>query len=123
MLKEFIVNILGIILVITGILDAVKYHWEARKIAEVKTAKGHSRKFINAAVINDIVRVIYLIIHFDLYLLISSLVAIVFMLEMWWMIYIYYPYETYPRKKIVKRPNLFQYTINSLTPNKLRRHL
>lgn len=126
-LLQILINIIGIIMVFSGILDAVKYHWQARAIRHVGIAKGHSRKFINAALFNDIVKIIYLVLvgmllKCDWYLLISALLAIVFMLELWITIYNYYPYRMRGCCNF-KKPNIIIYFINSLTPNKLRKKL
>ena len=78
MVNNLLADGVGILLTITGILDAYKYHWEASSIRKVKTARGHSRKFINAAILNDVVRIIYLVaFQWDIFLIISSVVAIV----------------------------------------------
>ena len=115
-------TVLGVLMTITGIFDAIKYVWEAQAIMKVKTSKGHSRKFINAAIINDVVRIAYLLIcpKLDYYLLISAFVAIGCMLYMYWQVYWFYPYRTY---KNGKKPNLPLYIINSLLPNSIRKRL
>lgn len=116
-------DVVGILLTITGIFDAYKYHWEARSIKKVGTAKGHSRKFINAAIINDVTRLFYLtFFNQDIFLLISTVIAIFCMSEMFYMIYKYYPYRR-RNQEYFKRPNIILYTLNSLLPNKLRKHL
>lgn len=118
-----ILHITGFLLTITGIFDAVKYHWSAAAIRKARTAKGQSRKFINAAILNDIIRIIHVILIPDWYLLISSLIAIVFMLEHYLAVYQYYPYKTYPKNKIIQKPNIFRYIWNSLLPNRIRKKL
>jgi hypothetical protein len=121
-------NILGYYLIWTGLWDAWKYIWEAQSIRKARTARGHSRKFINAAIHNDHIRIIYLIIigilyhRLDWYLLSSSLLAVITMSYMWWTIYLYYPYRR-RYSSYWKRPSLLIYVINSLIPNKIRRHL
>ena len=120
--KSIILAITGILLTITGIWDGYKYHWSAVAIRKTKTAKGQSRKFINAAVSNDVIRIIHCIILPDWWLAVSSMLALVFMLEHWWMVYWYYPYRC--RGLIgFKRPNLMLFIINSLIPNKIRKRL
>ena len=116
MLTEILSNILGGLLVITGVFDALKYSWQAKKIRAVKSSKGHSRNFINAAIANDLVRIVYLCFHWDWYLMISSIVAMYCMIDMWYAMYIYYPYR---RRGLVnfKRPNFLVYFVNSLLPN------
>ena len=109
-------------LIFTGFLDAYKYHVGARKIRAVRTARGHSRNFLNWAIRNDIVRIIYLLIHFDLYLLISSVLALLFMCEMWYEIYLHYSYKTRGLPNF-KRPNICLYLLNSTLPNSVRKRL
>ena len=120
--KNIILNITGILLTITGILDAIKYHWSASKIREKKSAQGHSRKFINAALANDLIRIIHCILLPDWYLVLSSLLALIFMLEHWFTVYWFYPYRCRGLFGF-KRPNIILYTINSILPNQIRRKL
>jgi hypothetical protein len=116
-------EIAGMIIVIWGYLDGYKYHLEARKIREVKTARGHSRKFINIALGNDLTRFFYFIfIDKNVYVLLTTIIALVFMIEMWLEIYKYYPYR-YKHLKNFKRPNVVVYFINSLLPNSIRKKL
>ena len=115
--------IFGILLTITGLLDAIKYYWEGKKIREVGTSRGHSRKFINAAIANDLVRIFYfIVISKDWYLIVSAGVAIFCMFYQFWTIYIYYPYR-YRGLQNFKRPSLYVFVLNSLIPNKYRRRL
>lgn len=116
-------TILGIILTITGIFDAIKYHWQAISIRKVGLAKGHSRKFINVAIVNDLIRLVYFIfIKPDVYLLVSSIVALICMFELYGVIYWFYPYRMRGCLNF-KRPNIFIYLINSLLSNKIRKRL
>ncbi len=119
-------DIAGVILIIFGYLDAIKYHFQSQKIKQAKTAIGNSRKFINLAIINDFYRFFYFIfIDNNYYVLITAILALIFMLELYWNIYIFYPYKQYPKSKttVLKRPNIILYIYNSLLPNKIRRHL
>jgi hypothetical protein len=125
---RFALDIVGVYLLVTGFLDAYKYHWQSEAIKKVGLARGHSRKFINAALHNDQVRIIYLTLCYmvynrmDWFLMSSSLIAVVFMVELWYTIYKYYPYR---RRGMLyfKRPNMFVYFINSLQSNKTRKRL
>ncbi len=124
----WLLKIIGIEMTITGFFDAYKYHWQAQSIKKIKLAKGHSRKFMNAAINNDRARIFYLCLFgyiygkLDWYLLSSSLFAIIFMLECWYIIYLYYPYR---HRGLIgfKRPNILIYFINSILPNRIRRKL
>jgi len=118
MIKE----ILGIILVITGIFDSIKYYWFGKKIKEVKSSKSYSRKGMNWAIFHDLFRLIYAYYIKDLYIGFASILALITMVYCWWQIYLYYPYH-YRNLKNFKRPNIFIYFINSLLPNQLRKRL
>lgn len=120
--KHIILNITGVLLTITGILDAIKYHWSASKIRKRQSAKGHSRKFINAALANDLVRIVHCFLLPDWYLVVSSLLALIFMLEHWCMVYWYYPYRMRGCYNF-KKPNILLYLINSVLPNRIRKRL
>jgi hypothetical protein len=125
MIKANILHITGILLTITGIFDAVKYHWSATAIRKTKTARGQSRKFINAALFNDLVRLVHCTLLPDWYLVLSSALALIFMCEHWYIVYLYYPYKYYPRERKIelKRPNILRYLWNSFLPNRIRKHL
>ena len=113
----------GILLVIWGYGDAVKYHFQCQAIRQVHLAKGHSRKFINLAIGNDKYRLFYFFfIDRNFYLLLATLTALFFMLELWFTQYKYYPYRMRGCPNF-KRPNIFVYLINSMLPNKIRRRL
>lgn len=123
MLSLLIKSIAGVILCAWGYLDGVKYHLEAVKIREARSSKGHSRKFINLALGNDFYRLFYFFfVDRNYYVLMTSIIALFFMLEMFWQLYIYYPYK-YRNLKNFKRPTLFLYIINSLIPNSIRKKL
>lgn len=115
-------NFVGFILLITGFFDALKYRWNSQKIRQAKTAQGHSRKFINMAIVNDLVRIVYAIIIKDAYIFWVSILASICMLELFFTIYQYYPYK---RRKLsgFKKPSLMSYIINSLLPNNQRKRL
>ena len=65
-------DIVGSILVVTSIFDAIKYTLQANKIRQTKNAKSQSRKFINFAIVNDIVKFAYGFIILDWFIIISS---------------------------------------------------
>ena len=62
------VQLVGYYMLLTGFWDAYKYHWQSCAIKKVGIAKGHSRKFINAALHNDYVKITYLFLSDLLYL-------------------------------------------------------
>lgn len=115
-------QIFGILLVITGIFDAVKYSLQALKISKQKTAKTMSRKFVLMAIGNDLVKIVYSILILDIYIFLSSILAIVCMFHLWWNVYLYYPYRR-RNELYFKRPNIFIFTLNGMIPNKYRPHL
>jgi len=115
-------NIIGWLLIITGILDAYKYILQGRKISRNKSAKGISRMFMNYALSQDIIKLIYSIIIRDLYIFTISLLSLGSMIFMWEMIRKYYPYRCRGLCNF-KRPNIFIYILNSLLPNRIRKRL
>jgi hypothetical protein len=119
---KLLIEILGIILIGTGILDAAKYHWQSNSIRQAGIAKGHSRKFVNAALLNDFVKIIYAILIKDIYILLSSLLAFIFMVELMVVIFNFYPYKNRGLRNF-KRPSFYTYFINSLISNKKRKRL
>jgi len=116
-------TIAGYVFIAWGIIDAIKYHLQAARIRKVKSGKEHSRMFLNMAIGNDLYRLLYFwFVNKDFYVLATALLAIVFMLEYWWELYLYYPYRNRTKCNF-KRPDIFTYIVNSLLPNHLRRHL
>ena len=116
-------TLVGMIFIVTGYFDAIKYIWEARAIKKARTAKGHSRKFINVAILNDIVKLTYGCLLVDFYIVVSSVIALGCMTYMFIQLYYYYPYRHYPRMQSIIRPSIFHYTWNSILPNKIRKRL
>jgi uncharacterized protein with PQ loop repeat len=115
-------DILGGLLIVTSIFDAFKYSLQARKIQKEKTARSMSRKFINFALMNDFVKLSYGIVISDLFIICSSILALICMLDLWWQIYWFYPYK-YRNLLNFKRPNILLYTVNSILPNSIRKKL
>lgn len=115
-------QVFGILLVVTGIFDAVKYSLQAIKIKEQRTAKAMSRKFVLIAIGNDVIKIAYSVLILDIYIFLSSVIALACMFHLWWNIYLYYPYKCRNLHGF-KRPNLFLFTLNGMIPNSLRRHL
>jgi hypothetical protein len=122
MVNLLLKDVLGGLLIVTSIFDAIKYSLQARKIQHEKTARSMSRKFINFALTNDFVKLAYGITIGDLFIIISSILALICMLDLWWQIYWFYPYRMRGCQNF-KRPNFLLYTINSILPNSIRRKL
>jgi len=115
-------EIFGVLLIITSIFDAIKYSLQARKIQKGRTAKSMSRKFINFALTNDFVKLAYGIIIDDLFIICSSVLALICMFDLWWQIYWWYPYRMRGCPNF-RRPSIILYIINSMLPNRIRKHL
>ena len=115
-------TIFGWLLIVAGLLDAWKYIWHVQAIVKTKSAKSHSRKFANAAITQDIVKLFYGLIIHDMYIFLSTLFALVTMSIYFYTIYLFYPYRGRGLNGF-KRPSLYIYIINSLLPNKIRRRL
>jgi hypothetical protein len=115
-------NIVGLALILAGLLDAWKYIWHIQAIHRVNTSKGHSRKFANAAITQDLVKLMYGIVIYDLYIILSTILALITMSMYFYTLYKFYPYRN--RNKFnFKPPNILTYTVNSLLPNRIRRRL
>jgi len=119
---KILVNIFGILLIGTGILDAAKYALQGHKIQVAKSAKNFSRQFMNFALGNDIIKLAYGVIIWDFYIILTSILALVTMIYMWHQIYLWYPFKRRGLNNF-RRPNIFIYIINSLLPNSLRKRL
>jgi len=115
-------QIVGYILIFGGILDSWKYVWQAQSIIKVKIAKGHSRKFLNAAILQDLTKIMYGAVIGDIFIALSSLLTLITMTYCWYIVYRFYPYRCRGLLGF-RRPNLIIYIINSILPNKLRKKL
>ena len=121
--NPIIKNLAGLILILWGYFDGVKYHFQSQSIKKIKLARGHSRKFINLALGNDKYRLFYFFfIDRNLYVLITSIIALIFMIELWYTQYLYYPYRMRGCSNF-KRPNILYYLLNSILPNRIRKRL
>jgi len=119
---ETVKDIVGTILIFTGVLDALKYSLQAWKIKKSQSSKIISRKFVVFAIINDVVRLLYSILIRDVFIFVASILAFICMAHLWWNVYIHYPYK-FKGLAHFKRPNIWIFTLNALIPNNLRRHL
>jgi len=115
-------QIFGGLLIVTSIFDALKYSLQANRIRKVGTAKAMSRRFINWAMMNDIIKLIYGAIILDIYIALSSLLALICMADLWITIYRFYPYRMRGCYNF-KRPSMLRYLINSILSNRIRRKL
>jgi len=115
-------DVVGGLLIITSIFDALKYSIQARKIHKAKSAKSMSRRFINFALLNDFVKLGYGFVIWDLFIMFSAVLALVCMIDLWWQIYWYYPYRMRGCSNF-KRPNILFYLVNSILPNDIRKRL
>lgn len=118
-------EIFGTLLIISGVWDGWKYRLQTNKVRKNCSSKNCSRMFCNLAILGDLFRLAYGISKVDWFLISTSIIALYFMVEYWWAIYMYYDYKTYPRRqvRILSRPMLFTYIKNSFIPNKRRTQL
>ena len=113
----------GISLLFVRFCDGYKYFMQSRKIKKLKTSKGHSRDFGNMALGIDLFMLLYFIIKkSDIYLLISTVIIIIFVVEYWITVYRYYPFRMRGCSNF-KRPNVWYYFLNSLQSDKYRKRL
>jgi uncharacterized protein with PQ loop repeat len=116
-------QIFGGALVITSVFDGAKYSIQALKIYKNKSSKNISRRFLNWAIVNDLVKLSYgVITPIDWYIVISSLLAIGCMFHMLYAQYLFYPYKM-RGCLYFKKPHIFTYIINSWIPNSYRKRL
>ena len=86
-------DFIGISFIISSIFDCWKYIWQSSAIKRVGTAKGHSRKFLNAAMFNDMVKLCYGLVIMDIFIIASSILALVTMGYNFYTVYKFYPYR------------------------------
>ena len=113
---------LGFVLIFTGILDGWKYIWQAQGVIKARTAKGHSRKFLNAAIGNDLIKMLYAVCIKDIFIFSTSVLALISMCYNYYIVYKFYPYRCRGLMGF-KRPNILLFLINSALPNRIRKRL
>jgi len=113
---------LSILLVVIGIFDSYKYKLQTRKIRQYRTARSQSRMFVNISLANSIIRTVFCIYVAQYLLAVVSLIGAFFIAELFFTIYIFYPYRKRSQFGF-KKPNIIIYMINSFLPNSARRRL
>jgi len=117
------INYWGIGLVLSRFYDGYKYHIQSKKIRKLKLSRGHSRDFGNIAMGVDGFMLLYFIFkNFDLYMIISTIIMILFVAEYWLTLYWFYPFRMRGCSNF-KRPNLWVYFLNSIQSDKSRKRL
>jgi hypothetical protein len=115
-------EIFGILLILTSIFDALKYSLQAFKLQKAGTAKAQSRKFVLMAIGNDLVKTVYGLLILDVYIIVSSILALFCMFHLWIVVYKLYDYRQRGLRNF-KRPNLITFTVNAMVPNHMRKKL
>jgi hypothetical protein len=116
-------NLWGIGLMIARFYDGYKYYIQSKKIKQLNSAKGHSRDFGNTALAIDGFMLGYFIFkNFDLYMIVSTIIIILFVIEYWITVYRFYPYRMRGCPNF-KRPNAWHYFLNSIQSDKYRKRL
>ena len=115
-------EVFGVLLIVTGIFDALKYSIQAWKIQKSQSAKAQSRKFVLMAIGNDLIKTVYSIMILDIFIFVSSVLALICMLHLWYVVYLYYPYKQRGLYHF-KRPSLLKFTLNAMWPNRMRERL
>ena len=113
----------GIGLIIARFYDGYKYHKQTQKIKQVKLSRGHSRDFGNIALGVDGYMLLYFIYKtWDICMVISTIIMLLFVGEYWLTVYLHYPYRMRGCPNF-KRPNVWQYFLNSIQSDKFRKRL
>ena len=116
-------TILGIFVLIAGLLDSWKYRLLTSKIRIHKSSKGQSRLFTNVAIFHKLLLSIWSIFYLhDPVVAIATILALYTSCELWYTIWVYYPFKNRGRFGF-KRPNVLYYIYNSLLPNKFAKKL
>lgn len=114
--------IVRFLVLITGFVDAIKYRVETTKVKKNKSSRDVSRKFTLMAIICDIILLVYVVLIKEPTLFIVRLMSLVFMCELFWYQYLYYPYKLRNVENF-KRPSFFIFLWNACLPNKTRKRL
>jgi len=120
--NQVAINIVGFLLVLTSILDSLKYEIQTQKMLKAKSSKNISRRFINWALLNDLVKLAYGVVIFDIYIVLTSCLSLITMCHFWYVQYLFYPYI---KRGLInfRRPSIWKYFVNSLQRNSKRKRL
>ena len=118
----FYKNIIQFLVLIAGIADAYKYSRLRQKIVKTKSSRDVSRMFALIAIICDVIFVAYTLIIKDPFLIFVRGVALYTTIDLYFHIYLYYPFKT-RKLKGFKRPSLWAFILNTLEPNGSRKRL
>lgn len=120
---EIFISLLGYAVLIMGIWDAYKYKLMSNKMSKLKSAKEHSRTFLNGSIIFKFLFLLYAWLKLnDNIVMWTCAFALYTLVEAWHTMYIHYPYKRRGLKNF-KRPSMWKYFINSLLPNQIRKKL
>lgn len=118
----FFKNILQFLLLWAGVADAYKYSRLRSKIVRNQSSRNVSRMFSLIAIKCDIIFVLYVLLIKDPFLIFVRGIALYTTLDLYYNIYLYYPFKTRKLKNF-KKPSLWEFYINSLEPNHSRKRL
>lgn len=114
--------IIRVLVICTGVVDAIKYRVETSKVKKTASSRDLSRKFTLMALICNIILILYCLLISEWTLLIVRCMSLIFMCELFWTQYLYYPYKM---RKLMnfRKPNFFIFLWNALLPNRIRKRL
>lgn len=117
-----LIDVLRFLVLITGIMDAIKYRWGTQKIKRTKSAKNISRKFVFTAIMCDVFLIMYCTYIWEPVLIVIRCISLYMMCELYWFVYKYYPYKMRKLDNF-KRPTLLTFVVNTCQPNHIRKRL
>lgn len=118
----FYKNIVQFLVLVAGVADAYKYSRLRQKITRTKSSRDVSRMFSLIAIICDIIFVTYTLMIRDPFLIFVRGIALFTTLDLYYHIYLYYPFKT-RKLKGFRRPSLWAFILNTLEPNNIRKRM
>lgn len=118
----FFKNILQFLIIWAGVADAYKYSRLRQKIVKNQSSKNVSRMFSLIAIKCDIIFILYVLLIKDPFLIFVRGVALYTTVDLYYHIYLYYPFKT-RRLNNFKKPSLWVFLLNTLEFNNTRKRL
>ena len=116
-------EILKYTVLLTGMLDSYKYKLQAQKVCRLKSSGQISRLSLLYAIIHRMPLLLYVWLALgDNILIIISCIALYTMIEAFYYVYAFYPYRSRGLKNF-KKPSIFLFIKDTITPNKYGKRL
>ena len=111
------------LVLITGIADAFKYKLLAQKVGRLKSSREISRNFINISLLKNFILLLWAYFFIkDWAITWSCIISLCTGVEAFHVVYMNYPYRMRGMNNF-RRPNILEYTLNSIIQKSKKKRL